>query len=579
MTSRQAPFLSNKHIIDAMKAVEENDFYKAGKVLHLDMIDTEECNMSHIDLVQTVIAHWLKETGFKVPSVYQEYAKKKCKTIEKWVKEKHSDPINCSFVIVGVGENETGSVVPEDWIGREFEDAVSCHSEMDNLANRQGKPPVKFCLTRNLIKQDKQVWKNIKEATNRPQFIVGYVGGKSVLENIKSEKQWQSWKSENNCNHWYSTMKNHLVLVVTDLVSNDSLKQEMKKNSIGLLVSTLQKAIRRGSGNVDLVSKIIDDLSISQPYHLPEHQYMKVSAYRQMCWRLFVIALEDCSLFTSSHCASLKDLFCLSVICNTDPDFILPSKMVNLVKETSKLLCTSTYLCNWRLGSEQEPKWTDNEISHVLYSAYHIMPMMSGDKTMIAKYSNLLETGINIPVLKKSTTNTSITSVMKNTIVAGVDMHCFPNIILQLQACIPCDTMTTREVSNYIWENSSKFNTRENCVKCDARFVQHLLFLQEHYLNPKSVILPTFSLKKSPTVKSRIVSDVGRISFLLLFGFPVTIPKSKKYPLMEVLVAGPSINDAYLVREKTKEDMRPVEDEEQIKYAVKKFYETAVGFK
>lgn len=75
----------------------------------------------------------------------------KIEDINKFVCRKRDDPIPCLLKILSVGESKKGhSVVPEDWLGREFQNGEELHREMDQLDWRKGKPPVVYCATYGL---------------------------------------------------------------------------------------------------------------------------------------------------------------------------------------------------------------------------------------------------------------------------------------------------------------------------------------------------------------------------------------------------------------------------------------------
>ena len=62
-------------------------------------------------------------------------------------------------------------------------------------------------------------------------------------------------------------------------------------------------------------------MSKCKPYVLPEMKMIRVSASRQLLWRLYISTVEDSRPYLPTD--GLIDMFslsCLAIICNHDPD-------------------------------------------------------------------------------------------------------------------------------------------------------------------------------------------------------------------------------------------------------------------
>ncbi len=76
------------------------------------------------------------------------FESQKIEAITKFVGIQRHEPLSCRLRVLSVGKSKKGhSVVPEEWLGREFDNADQLHREMDQLDWRRGKPPVVYCAT------------------------------------------------------------------------------------------------------------------------------------------------------------------------------------------------------------------------------------------------------------------------------------------------------------------------------------------------------------------------------------------------------------------------------------------------
>ena len=97
-----------------------------------------------------MIRLWLKRQNINPPSFLEDPALdlQKLNEINRFVCRKRDDSLPCKIRIISVGESKKGhSVLPEDWLGREFQNGEELHREMDQLDWRKGKPPVVYCAT------------------------------------------------------------------------------------------------------------------------------------------------------------------------------------------------------------------------------------------------------------------------------------------------------------------------------------------------------------------------------------------------------------------------------------------------
>src|SRR5690606_20417398 len=173
-------------------------------------------------------------------------------------------------------------------------------------------------------------------------------------------------------------------------------------------------------------------------------------------------------------------------------------------------------------------------------------PMMSGDRKMLTKCINYIKTyNFEPPILSNKEIYLCSDKKIKDTILASYDMHCFPNMILQLQAIIPfpdCrEKYTTHDISSFIWENSSKINYRNKTKIINNSVTQTLHFLQNQLAFPKTFEYP--DLQNPKPVSFKLIDDIldqgtSRLGFLRIFGKKYRMARQGKYISSEVIIAG-----------------------------------------
>ncbi len=96
---------------------------------------------------------------------------------------------------------------------------------------------------------------------------------------------------------------------------------------VGILVSRLQKSIRRGRYGSKVLIETIESLNTSPNYNLPEHGFLRVSSCKQLVWRLFISILEDCRPYTPINELGLLELLLLVLITQKLQEFKFTRKV------------------------------------------------------------------------------------------------------------------------------------------------------------------------------------------------------------------------------------------------------------
>lgn len=437
-----------------------------------------------------------------------------------------NDSINVPLEIINIGNN----VVPSEWIGKTFNNAKELHCAIDGLDWRRGKPPVTFCCTYSMSKINIDNIKLIKNIDKNKTYIVV-----ELDENQKAK--FTNIESVTKVNYIeYNTENNNIIFVFNpmDHFSNDV---ELEKYSVGLLSSTLQKCIRHGSCSTELLKNTIKKLGTAKPYNLPEQQFLKVSGARQLFWRLFISCIEDFRYYYDNKYMNLFDILCLAMICNKEPNYIINNKLLKKVKKVGEAIsrCDApTDYYEWKDYKIINPTFKGNEYQKVIFIASEFMPKMSSDNIMIGKYYNLLEKYVPTKLIKDTKKPICYKCINGFTCkYTAVDMHCYPNIILKMQACLE-EKLTTQEISSIIWELNSKYNNRKqkeittNMV--ESKYVKLMLEIQKDYYGEFKYYIEYDATETEYTpimINNELTKYNKRILFLKLFGNKFRVPSIK----------------------------------------------------
>ncbi|AYV78552.1 MAG: DEAD/SNF2-like helicase, partial [Edafosvirus sp.] len=501
------PNLTSARIIDAIKYVTNDDIDNCIRTLNIE----NEILIFGTDLIYYILDKWLTKYNYNVPNEFKHYNLKtidNINIIDNWINTIRPTPLNAKFKIINVGSSKKGnSVVPESWINRIFDNGAHLHDEMNKLDWRKNKPPVNYCCIYSMSIMEAVKWMKKKdllsENINSFPKIGIYIKNKTKLTVFENKDDYDKWIFQLDDNMDFIMDKKAKDKFILACKYNNIFEQKTYYNrteNIGLLVSKLQKCIRRGSGCVKTLHDTVIKLNNSPPYNLPDQQFIKVSGTRQLLWRLFITIIEDVEPYLSDKkYFSILDLLCLSLIAQLDPECQLNKTTMNKVILTSLLVQNNKNIWNWRKGNDEifDNSETDYDIegfpladendmiTDSMKIALRYMPMMSGDRKMLKKsidyigtyhmkFSKLNNIVLN-DLLKLSDAETE-----KKTTIASYDMHCMPNIILHLQGCCKIGK-TTKEISSFIWENSSKFNIRDNSKEKEGEMVNILKEIQEYY--------------------------------------------------------------------------------------------------
>ncbi|AGD92641.1 putative helicase [Megavirus lba] len=525
------PLLTNKFVIRILTMMKKEDYVTILGVLGL----------TNMDQLYYILDRWFRIATTDYNNVFK-YTNK-YPTFDKWISTVAYDPIMAPVKIVEIGLNQvTGeSVVPPDWIDREFDSAEDLHYAMSQLPNRVGRSPVTYAIIYTMIIQTtNNLITDLKNIDYDTIFYFDVINGSFQTTQTKKEKPGYEYVKYDNILIGFKLTD---ILEPKGKITGEHTQSRLKE--VGLLVSRLQKSIRRGKYGARALAETIEALNISPNYNLPEHGFLRVSASKQMVWRLFVTIFEDCRPYKPLYEPSLLHLIILVLITQK----LLEYRFTNQVLENIKLIAL---LAQYNDKPIDWYPWQKLEIANIsdvvltkksdyhnaLFMAIHNVIMRKYDNQMLRRYYTI-EHGINEfdrPIelqkdyWKKTLSNSKKLlhnkDVYRDIILSSFDMHNKTYITLYYQAC-QAISMTTREIVGYIWDISSGYNIRSGLpkpptdntlVSIQEYFYQQSLDAKMEETNIIESTEPLAALDIPKYINIEPNERARRISFLLLFG-------------------------------------------------------------
>ena len=392
------PIFTVERIKRMIKALEENDIYGAMDILHVRDLIKKESNTENI--LYYVITKWLKYNNLSIPTEYVEKSKnvKDNNPLSEYILRLKHHPINKKFKIVNAGQNTKTklSVVPESWVGRKFDNAKELHSEMDELPERANKPPVTHCCTYRMSLIDKNIWYDMDELKITDLKNISFILNvqKDLRELIVWKKSEFEYVSDQVGSYRIESFENLNFMIICDLdeffiLSKDNINPftgKKVKQTVSVLVSMLQKSIRRGQSCYKILTNTIINLNNARPYNVPNFGFVKTSGTGRLLWRLFVTIVEDVIIY-KSETINMFDLICLSSVTFYDADLKLNDKYLEKVLSLALQVQKINEMYDWRqhpesklniqktLSSNSVHNYEPEQLS--LFLALSIFPSMS----------------------------------------------------------------------------------------------------------------------------------------------------------------------------------------------------------
>ena len=511
--------LTDRFVIQILKQLEKEDY-----VTPLDML-----SIINLDTLLYILHTWM-ERAVEGYDNSMKLFEKKWESYDDWIKTTISDPLLSKIKVIEIGHNKvTGdSVVPPEWIDRVFESGYAMQAAMSKLESRIGKPPVTYAIiySMNIDKQDSII---TDPKSFEHLFYLDLVKRKVVARKVDKIEEG------------YVYVKCDKVLIGFRTEEILEPKESVKKNKdVGLLVSRMQKAIRRGRYGSKILIETVTAVNECPNYNLPEHGFMRVSASKQLAWRLFITIVEDVRPYDNPELLGMLELILLVLITRVLLEYRFTKPVMNQIL---RLAVTAQYNDDsyeeWNeLKIAEKIQLSDDSFKNSLVLALDNLTMMAGDNKMLRRYYSLKKViPFKIPVFSKLESKESID---KQIALASYDQHNRTYIILYYQACIGVG-LTTKEISKHIWDVSSCFNVRYH----EAFTPDKLLTNIQSYLVEKISDRSSFASVKTNKIEEIEMNENDmRTSFLTLFG------AKYRYGSKDVILAG---TDEYPIRIKIKD--------------------------
>lgn len=515
-----------------------------------------ELGVNDIKTVYYVSQKWLEKMEFPIPHyISDHYEKINDPLLDQWIFSTRSDTVPCKLKITNIGQSKgNNSVVPESWIGKEFKSGQELHDEMNKLEWRKNQSPVKYCCTYGMIIKDEKIWKNYEELNDISSQTYILLTNEFKVSFVSQEQNHSLTDIfEEYCKYDFLIGENdkYVIGCHKNFFFKDKPIYEDTPN-VGVLVSRLQKSIRRGPFCCQTLQETIRLLNKSKPYNLPEQQFIRVSGTKQLLWRLFITIIEDVSFYQSKKYLNLSVLLALVLICHQDSSLQLNDVIEEKIKGLALIMQSFPDAWNWRFGKKDslDMKFSEDNTDALKTALKHI-PMMRGDREMLAKSINYLQI-FNIPSIDHIKVDLNFSRPEKELLCQYVanDMHCYPNILLLLQGSLSSinKIYDTFQLSRFIWDHSSGLNYRYLRKNINMNFklkdtlleIQKFIF-ENHGMSDlnnfagedkdvKKIVKKKYLLEQ---VESHEISPLmARVGFLLIFGKKMRVGK------YEVIVAG-----------------------------------------
>ena len=574
------PILTDDRVVRGIRHMAGGDIQKAIGVLQLK----DEVYEYGLGIIYGVLKMWLENNEIPIPNEYNEKAIDiKSKRLIRWIEAYNWGSIEGRFEIADIGSGKGYSVVPETWLGREFKNAEELHKEMDKLDWRQGKSPVNFCCIYIMEIQPVKTWETYENILDL-NIRIGIQIDINNKNNNKMISKINIFNTKKEYQKWYEDVPKQYNFLQLDLNTDDqteklilacnhdqiieSSPKYIKKRNVGLLVSTMQKLIRRGPTTSEALYDVLYELWRSPNYNLPEQQFLRVSACRQLAWRLFIMSIEDVQAFAvdsnRSDILSMPDLAVLAIMSNAYPDLQFKEHIFN------KLLMTALYIqridTKWHMLREAENlqddiplKETNDQLLNSFVALSFYIPTRKWDDTLLKFSYNYISKKLFTPSKLgqydlKTMLKTSIKKECDDALLAGMDMHSYPNLLILFQGSLSFlpynpEYHTTRTLWNFIWDYSSRINFRykeeklsdenQKLLKILKNIQFSLLYPDKAEKNMMNFVNKNKNLYEIDIKNKYIKGDsyidplVKRTAFILLFGEKRTHTyKKKRYDMI-----------------------------------------------
>ena len=166
-----------------MKYIETN-IEKSARILNIDNYYQQYGDT----IVYYTVDYWLKKNNFNcifTDKIGNGLLTNDLTDVNRFIDRQRHHPLDKKIKIVDIGINTKTkeSVVPIDWLNREFKNGLELHSEMDKLPSRKGKAPVSYCCIYSMTIKTENTWITDHQL-NKGDIIYDVSYNKHIYTNI-----------------------------------------------------------------------------------------------------------------------------------------------------------------------------------------------------------------------------------------------------------------------------------------------------------------------------------------------------------------------------------------------------------
>ena len=574
------PLLTHLRVAAGVRAMEAGDWEAAAEAFTV----TEEFRKQGAGVVHAALCLWLDKNRIPMPAHLRNQALPLPPELQQRLLLRRTDPMPFPLSIAAVGcVHDTGeSVVPDEWLGRSFENGDALCQAINTQPHRQGQAEATFCCHYGLKRVHEPKWLQADEieVDSEPAYGVSLVVDQGVLSTsiVKmTPGQWTAWVGQQPervrfLTHEFAPPGNdeaglgRFLLIACDKEAIcESLPVLQKTRPVGLLSSIMQKSIRRGRGAARTLAVCMQQLRQAPAYNLPDDHFKRSSGCRQMAWRLFISIFEDAEPYAPSSPGdylSLGDLVALSLIAHAEPDLQFNEVIANQLIRTALLAQRNDQNgrnWDWRSGKPLLING-DTALESVCAAALDCLPMMKGDAEMLkrgcshARQNNLPFSGLPAGLSDETLLGASDPNVEQEVLSAAYDFHSQPAILLHLQSSLPwvddrqiCIQPsgskqfkkvlpTTQHLKRFIWSNVSRLNVRNPQQRpatdeASQALIPEIRAIQKWLLEPQAPPVQErqpYSRRELLCQKHLAVEPhVARTAFISLFGQSVELAAAR----------------------------------------------------
>ena len=167
------------------------------------------------EILDYIVSNFFYKNEIQIPEFIKKDIKIKDDDIDRWIKTTRDDIINYKLKIYEIGKNKTCTVVPEEWIDREFDSGKELHIAIDKLEWRKEKPKCCFCCIYSMIIQDELLYIDSLDKLNDKKYdIIIILYEENDIKNELGKKKKSEFKKVKVDKNSKILVSNNLIIII-----------------------------------------------------------------------------------------------------------------------------------------------------------------------------------------------------------------------------------------------------------------------------------------------------------------------------------------------------------------------------